>query len=295
MAKTLVLSPTIPFVFSKELSCVSASKAMEKRTPVPYPHHQQMFCNNCGGRGHLFRMCKDPVLSCGILLIGSARLPVSPEIVNILMIRRKDSMSFAEFLRGKYDPTNLPYVSTLVKNMTLREQVSIATEPFETLWKNLWGDDRSSSDFQTSKERFYQLDRMGLMKDNLSEYTEPEWGFPKGRRMRGETDLACAVREFTEETNIPREAYVLLNNIILEETFTGLNGVRYRHVYYVALLNRPDLINLTQKFTPMQRREISAIGWKTLAEADFLIRPHHVERRAMLEDLKSILNTFETD
>jgi 8-oxo-dGTP pyrophosphatase MutT (NUDIX family) len=136
---------------------------------------------------------------------------------------------------------------------------------------------------------------MALMKDNLSEYTEPEWGFPKGRRMRGETDLACAVREFTEETNIPRHAYLLLNNIILEETFTGLNGVRYKHIYYVALLQHPDLVNLTQKFTPMQRREISGIAWKTMADARSLIRPHHVERRAMLEYLTSILETFETE
>jgi 8-oxo-dGTP pyrophosphatase MutT (NUDIX family) len=227
--------------------------------------------------------------------MDQAQLPVNPEATRVLMIRRKDSMSFAEFLRGKYDPTNVPYVGTLVKNMTLKEQVSIATEPFETLWKNLWGDDRSSSDFQTSKERFNSLDRMALMKDNLSEYTEPEWGFPKGRRMRGETDLACAVREFTEETNVPRDAYVLLNNIILEETFTGLNGVRYKHIYYVALLKVPELVNLTQKFTPMQRREISGIAWKTMGEATSLIRPHHVERRAMLGYLMSILETFETD
>lgn len=268
---------------------------MEKRTLLPHPHQQQMFCNNCGGRGHLFRMCKDPVLSCGLLLIDQGRLPVDPDAIRVLMIRRKDSMSFAEFLRGKYDPTNIPYVSTLVKNMTLKEQVAIATESFETLWKNLWGDDRSSSDFQTSKDRFYQLDRMALMRDNLSEYTEPEWGFPKGRRMRGETDLACAVREFNEETNVPRDAYVLLNNILLEETFTGLNGVRYKHIYYVALLTHPDLVNLTQKFTPMQRREISGLAWKTLREADALIRPHHVERRAMLGQLTSILSVFETD
>jgi 8-oxo-dGTP pyrophosphatase MutT (NUDIX family) len=240
-------------------------------------------------------MCKDPVLSCGLLLIDQARLPVDPDAIRVLMIRRKDSMSFAEFLRGKYDPTNIPYVSTLVKNMTLKEQVAIATESFETLWKNLWGDDRSSSDFQTSKDRFYQLDRMALMRDNLSEYTEPEWGFPKGRRMRGETDLACAIREFNEETNVPREAYLLLNNILLEETFTGLNGVRYKHIYYVALLIRPELVVLTQKFTPMQRREISGLAWKTLREADSLIRPHHVERRAMLAQLTSILWTFETD
>jgi 8-oxo-dGTP pyrophosphatase MutT (NUDIX family) len=211
------------------------------------------------------------------------------------MIRRKDSMSFAEFMRGKYDPKNTEYVSTLVKNMTLKEQAMIATESFETLWKALWGDDRSSSDFVASRERFYSLNRVSLMRDNLSEYTEPEWGFPKGRRMRGENDVSCAVREFGEETNIPREAYVILNNIGFEETFTGLNGIRYRHVYFMALLKNPELVDLKQKFTVMQRREISGIAWKSIDEVRSLIRPHHIERLSMVQKVCSVAETFETD
>lgn len=253
-----------------------------------------MYCNNCGGKGHLFRTCKDPVLSCGILLIDKPSLPVVASDVNVLMIRRKDSMSFAEFIRGKYDPSDTEYISVLVKNMTLKEQASIASEPFETLWRQLWGDDRTSADFLPSRERYNKLDRVKLMRDNLSEYIEPEWGFPKGRRMRGETDLACAVREFGEETNVPRESYVVLKNIVLEETFVGLNHVQYKHLYFVALLKEPGMINLTQRFTPMQRREISGIAWKTMDEAEALIRPHHIERLGMLEQLRSAIETFES-
>jgi 8-oxo-dGTP pyrophosphatase MutT (NUDIX family) len=204
-------------------------------------------------------------------------------------------MSFAEFIRGKYDPDDTDYISVLVKNMTLKEQASIASESFETLWRQLWGDDRMSADFAPSRDRFNQLDRVKLMRDNLSEYTEPEWGFPKGRRMRGESDLACAVREFAEETNIMRESYVVLKNIILEETFVGLNNIQYRHLYFVGLLKNPELINLNQRFTPMQRREISGIAWKTMAEAEALIRPHHVERLSMLEQLKCAIETFESN
>lgn len=254
-----------------------------------------MYCNNCGGKGHLFRTCRDPVLSCGVLLLDSPILPVVAEAVRVLMIRRKDSMSFAEFMRGKYDPNDEPYVATLIKNMTLKEQAGIACDSFETLWKQLWGDDRTSSDYNPSREKFNQLDRVRLMRENLSVYTEPEWGFPKGRRMRGETDMACAVREFGEETNIPREAYTILKNILFEETFMGLNNVRYRHVYFVALLTNPELVNLTQRYTPMQRREISGLAWKTLAEAEALIRPHHVERMGMLTQLRSTLETFASD
>jgi hypothetical protein len=45
----------------------------------------------------------------------------------------------------------------------------------------------------------------------------------------------------------------------------------------------------------MQRREISAIAWKTLLQAKQLVRPHHVERIGMLERLASILVTFESE
>ena len=112
--------------------------------------------------------------------------------------------------------------------------------------------------------------------------------------MRGENDLACAIREFDEETNVPRESYVVLKNMRLEETFVGMNGVRYKHIYYISTLKNPDSVDLTQLFTNMQRREISGIAWKTLSEAKEYIRPHHVERANMLEQLGSILSTFET-
>lgn len=253
-----------------------------------------MYCNNCGAKGHLFRSCNDPVLSCGIILIESDSLPVNPDQTRVLMIRRKDSMSFAEFMRGKYDPTNTEYVSRLIGNMTLAEQKLIAEDTFENTWKTLWGEDHLSGDYGPSQTKFNQLNRKELVQNNPSIYEEPEWGFPKGRRIRGESDVDCAIREFGEETNISRDSYVVLKNIKLEETFEGLNGIAYRHVYFVALLKSPDLINLNQRFTPMQRREISAIAWKSFVECDQHVRPHHVQRKAMIGELRSVIDTFET-
>jgi 8-oxo-dGTP pyrophosphatase MutT (NUDIX family) len=204
-------------------------------------------------------------------------------------------MSFTEFIRGKYDIENKEYINTLLKNMTLKEQALIASEPFEVLWKMVFGDDRTSPDFIMYKDRFNKLDRIALMKKNLSDYTEPEWGFPKGRRMRGETDVACAIREFDEETNIPRDSYLVLKNMILEESFVGLNGVKYKHIYFVAVLKHPEMLDLSQRFTTMQRREISAIAWKSMDQAEALIRPHHLERSGMLQQLKTIIETFEIE
>jgi hypothetical protein len=45
----------------------------------------------------------------------------------------------------------------------------------------------------------------------------------------------------------------------------------------------------------MQRREISAIAWKSMDQAEALIRPHHVERSGMLNQLKTIIETFEIE
>lgn len=253
-----------------------------------------MFCNNCGEKGHVFKLCAEPVLSCGLALINQPKLPVDTDSVQILMIRRKDSMSFAEFMRGKYDPTDAEYVGRLFANMTLQEQTAIVCEPFDTLWRQLWGDDHSSPEYMFSRDRFAQVNKDEMMRVNLSVFKEPEWGFPKGRRIRCESDLECAIREFNEETNVPREAYTTLKDIRLEETFVGLNGVRYRHVYFVALLTAPELVNVGQKMTYMQRREISGIGWKTFEECRGYIRPHHVEREAMVEVMENIVKTYES-
>jgi 8-oxo-dGTP pyrophosphatase MutT (NUDIX family) len=192
--------------------------------------------------------------------------------------------------------------------MTIEEKQRILTNDFDTLWKNLWGDDINTQyrgEEKISREKFeslkygidvndndYSLE--SLVNESKSQWLETEWGFPKGRRVRTETDLECAIREFGEETNVPREAYVVLNNILLEETFTGLNGVQYRHVYFVALLSKPELVNLGQKMTYMQKREISGIGWKTLAECRAYVRPHHVERAKMLDQLTEIVRTYES-
>jgi 8-oxo-dGTP pyrophosphatase MutT (NUDIX family) len=242
----------------------------------------------------MFKFCGQPVLSCGVALVNQASLPVDPQTVQVLMIRRKDSMSFAEFMRGKYDPTNTEYVGVLFANMTLQEQTAIVCEPFDNLWRQLWGDDHSSPEYITSKERFAQVDKDDMMRKHLSPFKEPEWGFPKGRRVRCESDIECAVREFNEETNIPRDAYTLLKDILLEETFMGLNGIRYRHLYFVGLLTAPDLVNVGQKMTYMQRREISGIGWKTFDECRGYVRPHHVERMNMLEVMENIVKTYES-
>jgi hypothetical protein len=60
------------------------------------------------------------------------------------------------------------------------------------------------------------------------------------------------------------------------------------------LIKNPEMIDLNQRFTPMQRREISGIAWKSFVECAQHVRPHHVQREAMIKELESVLDTFET-
>lgn len=259
---------------------------------------KMMYCNNCGGRGHIFKTCKDPITSCGILLLRGIfeplTLPIDSSQVSVLMVRRKDSMAYMEFIRGKYDPTDTVYIKKLLSNMTIAEQMFIEHEEFDTLWSKLWGQGRDthSFEYEISKTNYESIPRAQLILESKSSHVEPEWGFPKGRRSKGETDIECATREFWEETNIPRHAYDVLEQLKCTEVFTGTNNIKYKHIYYVAVLKDSKLIDLTQKLTSMQRREISAVSWKTLKECKDITRPHYVERKAMIGELERRIQTL---
>lgn len=212
------------------------------------------------------------------------------------MVKRKDSMAYMEFIRGKYDPADTDYICKLMKNMTKQEQQQIVTEDFDTIWTKLWGvgRDTKSSEYYTAKENYEQIDRRRLIESVPSSFTDPEWGFPKGRRSKGESDLECAVREFWEETNIKSDAYSVLPKLSLTEIFTGTNNIQYKHVYFIALLNDASLLPNEKLLTSMQRREVSEVGWKTLAESKQITRPHYAERKKILSSLERIIQEYET-
>ena len=101
-------------------------------------------CNNCGKQGHSFHQCKLPITSYGIVLFRS-----SSKGLQFLMIRRKDSFGFIDFIRGKYSPYNIFQVQNIVNEMSLVEKHEILTNTFDDLWLNMWG---NSSNIQYKNE-----------------------------------------------------------------------------------------------------------------------------------------------
>ena len=114
------------------------------------------FCNNCGKLGHLFHQCKMPITSIGIIAFRIN----NENKIEYLLIRRKDSLGFVDFLRGKYLPNNKEYIISLLNKMTINEKEFILNAEFSELWNHLWGENvgiQYRSEEKNSLEKFNQL------------------------------------------------------------------------------------------------------------------------------------------
>ena len=171
------------------------------------------FCNNCGKQGHLFQHCKAPITSVGVIAFKKVE-----ESIRYLMICRKDSLGYVDFMRGKYPLHNSEYLKNIINEMTVYEKERLMTEDFDVLWKDLWGNllgVQYRGEEKTSREKMQALKEgvmiknklytlKSLIEDSDTSWQTPEWGFSKGRRNYQEKDLMCAVREFEEETGYNR-------------------------------------------------------------------------------------------
>jgi 8-oxo-dGTP pyrophosphatase MutT (NUDIX family) len=219
------------------------------------------------------------------------------------MIRRKDSIGYVEFMRGKYNIYSQTYLMNLISEMTQEEKQRILTNDFDTLWKQLWGDDINTQyrgEEKVSHEKFDSL-KQGIMMNDVeysleslindceTSWTETEWGFPKGRHNNQEKDLLCALREFEEETGYSRMDINILQNVLpFEEIFTGSNYKSYKHKYYVAFME-----NAIVKKNAYQRTEVSKIEWKPYEDSLQLIRPYNVEKKDTLTRVETMLKNYK--
>jgi 8-oxo-dGTP pyrophosphatase MutT (NUDIX family) len=252
-----------------------------------------------------------PVTSYGVIAVryGDSSLtqalfspsaPAAPpsSSLQFLLIRRKDSLSFVEFIRGKYSHLDEDYIKGLLRNMTQLEQERLVTCTFGELWYHIWGESSTikshKNNYEASERRFLQLKESlpQLVKENPSPWTEPEWGFPKGRRNPHESDLHCAVREFQEETGLRRHEFQMIQNTLsISETFYGSNHVHYCHKYYLAVCPPDTHVQFHSQNIHMFR-EIGDIQWCSLEDAITKIRPDNVEKREILLKAGKILKNF---
>jgi len=254
-------------------------------------------CNNCGKPGHMFHQCKLPITSYGIILFRP-----STEGLQFLMIRRKDSFGYIDFIRGKYSPYNIHQLQTMVDEMSILEKERILKEPFEKLWNQMWGNN-SVSQFKNeelaSSKKFKQIlegitihNETFTLKDIVDKsetnWIETEWEFPKGRRNSKEKDLDCAIREFEEETGISVSKIKIIENILpFEEIFIGTNHKSYKHKYFLAYIN--DTEDYLDNF---QISEVSKLEWKNIDKCLQDIRSYNLEKKELITNINKVLQEY---
>lgn len=258
-------------------------------------------CNNCGKIGHIFHQCKLPITSYGIITFRHTE-----KGIEYLMIRRKDSFGYIDFVRGKYSLNNIEQLLVTINEMSVEEKERILTLSFDELWREMWGEDNiangqykneeivSKRKFEQLKEGVYVNNGLVTLGDLVSlsttSWRETEWEFPKGRRNQKEKDIDCALREFKEETGIPSSDLTVIDNVMpFEEVFIGSNHKAYKHKYYLAFLNDNRHINELNNYQPT---EVSKLEWKSYENCMESIRPYNLEKKQIIININKVLQEY---
>ncbi len=314
---------------------VKISEVHENDNDNHYKTKLNLYCMNCGKRGHITKKCNYPIISIGIILlyINNCEIDINSllsyskkiqnkylfendeirdlkelyqkiknlneknldENIEYLMIRRKNSLSYVDFIRGKYDLNDYEYLHNTISMMTNSEKKNLIEKSFDELWKDLWSTTGSltfNQEYEDSKNKFEKLKDGYMLQKNellfsmnfkkiisrsLERYEEPEWGFPKGRRNMNEKNIECAKREFQEETGLKENEYHILNFSPLEEIYLGSNHIRYKHIYYFAQTSKKKMIKIDEN-----NIEVGSIEWYRFCEGYDLIRFYHKEKKNIL-------------
>ena len=294
--------------------------------------HKKNYCTNCGKFGHINRTCKEPITSLGILcfkldkslnlnhldfnnyvsnkyikiddynfenLSNLNKINLFKDKIYFLLIRRKHSLNYVEFIRGKYDKNNLNKLIECFELMSKKEIENIKNNDFEFLWDDLWKETSKNKmyqkEFKKSKKLFNNLKEENILEKLLEInplYDTPEWGIPKGRRNYFEKNIECAIREFNEETTMKENNYVILKNLYsVQENYKGTNNLNYKHIYYLSISDSDNEVNCNN--IQSSNNEIGDIGWFTWDEAIKKIRPYYKSKIELINKIfLFILNIY---
>lgn len=231
--------------------------------------------------------------------------------LKVLIIMRKHTYGYVDFVRGHYNPNNYKQIYHMFTHMTPEEinYINNNSNNFDTIYRTIWrdftdskkyGDDKFyeaiRTEYRTSKLNFDTLRDSAMVKlDTYIKcspcYQTPEWSLPKGKRMYKsnnnlvESNIECALREFSEETGLEKSQFTLFENLspcMIE--YHGSDGLHYRNVFYTSIINKqPQICNVSE----VQRNEVGGIG---LFDIDEVMSKKCGEHNVMSDFIISIMS-----
>jgi 8-oxo-dGTP pyrophosphatase MutT (NUDIX family) len=217
-----------------------------------------------------------------------------------VVVKGRLSYAFSDFAHGRYDQKNTRGVRDLIAHMSIEERLVLQTLDFADIWAHVCARDTSARDWRPGGATAYECvvrDYSAAFEKSRAQYVhkrnkftstwlssdwaaekfrrmvgcstgvgDTRWEFPKGKRVSaGESDVACALREFTEETNISPAALRLVPAFARVEMYVHM-GVLYTNTYYLAVLKHqiPDPASSISLKNREQISEVVDVRWMGL-------------------------------
>ena len=189
----------------------------------------------------------------------------------VLLVRRKYSACFYIILSGAYRDDHLPF---LVPGLTDYEisvikRMMASPKIIPSVYKEILGESSGSYNSWRYLCDRYSSVNLSVALNSVVGKKEPEWLFPKGRPLARENGLACALREFKEETGL--DISDNSTTLIMPSPLTEINHVVAGKVLesklYIALYrSQPEDIEIEPTHD-----EIGAARWVSEEEALVLL------------------------
>lgn len=227
------------------------------------------------------------IRSYGIILIKNK---------DVLMLNRKNSIYYIEFLMGKYCFENISSIELIFSRITNYEKYNIINKSFEYLWSNLWGNKNKSKNmykYNKGYKKYQILKKNDLLLNrlcNIKTYDDTEWEFSKGRKNKDELNINCAIRELEEETEIDIKDYDLMKNILpIIEEYVSTNNVKYRICYYIGIYNN-ELSDIN-----IDNYEVNKLKWININDTEYYIRKYNKSKLEVINKVKSIIECYNKE
>ena len=189
----------------------------------------------------------------------------------LLLVMRRTSYAFLDFVRGSYSKSN---VMELFKNMTFHERALVSTMNFHQLWywahfsnPPVMGFKAGYDRYNTQYAKFRAMwsgcpDRLRSM---LSECRTNKnlWEIPKGRANPREEPMVTAMRETLEETGITSRSYRTLDIDPYTVKFSD-RGKDYQYVFYIAAPTASFRMPSVDYRNKSQIREVVGMRWVSM-------------------------------
>ena len=215
----------------------------------------------------------------------------------ILMVCRKDTIGFMEFMKGNYllvsdeeiNKNEHPHIVDLFSMMKQDELKVLLNGNYDLAYEKLYGKLPSNQSkerqmFEGNKNIWLETCKK-IYNDGKGGWSEAEWGFPKGKKKKNETEIDCASRELYEETGISNEMITIDKSCkFVEKRCEG--NKEFIFEYYIGKL----CPGFNIEKMAIQASEISDMYLFTVEECLIKIRHYFKNRIRIIQSLKNILS-----